>query len=71
MAVKMQKKKEDINTPKKNETMIEVTTRDEVLERINHYLGNKALNIDNDDYCYVKCVGYHLEIGRARIVLEE
>ena len=69
--VKTIKKKEEIEAPETDETMIEVITRDSVLERINHYLGNKALNLKDDDYCYVKCHGNHLVIGRARIVLEE
>ena len=45
--------------------------RDQVPDRITAYLSNAPLNIGRNDYCYVKIVGNHLEIGRAKIVLEE
>jgi hypothetical protein len=44
---------------------------DQVLERINSYLSDAPLHIGRDEYCYVKIVKNHLEIGRAKIVLEE
>ena len=44
---------------------------DQVLNRVNTYLSHAPLNIGKDDYCYVKIVSNHLEIGRARIILEE
>jgi hypothetical protein len=45
--------------------------RDQVLDRITAYLSDAPLNIGRNDYCYVKVVKNHLEIGRAKIVLEE
>jgi hypothetical protein len=45
--------------------------RDQVLDRITAYLSDAPLNIGRNDYCYVKIVKNHLEIGRAKIVLEE
>jgi hypothetical protein len=45
--------------------------RDQVLDRITAYLSDAPLNIGRNDYCYVRIVGNHLEIGRAKIVLEE
>lgn len=45
--------------------------REQLVDRIYTYLGNAPLNIGKDDYCYVKIVGNHLEIGRAKIQLEE
>ena len=45
--------------------------RDQVVDRITAYLSDSPLNIKRDEYCYVKIVGNHLEIGRAKIVLEE
>ena len=44
---------------------------EQLVDRIYTYLNNAPLNIGKDDYCYVKIVGNHLEIGRAKIVLEE
>ena len=44
---------------------------DQVLDRIYHYLSHEPLNIGKNDYCYIKIVGNHLEIGRAKIQLEE
>ena len=44
---------------------------DKVLNRINAYLSAPPLNIEKDDYCYVRVVRNHLEIGRAKIELEE
>jgi hypothetical protein len=45
--------------------------RDQVLDQITAYLSDAPLNIGKDEYCYVKIVKNHLEIGRAKIVLEE
>ena len=45
--------------------------RDQVLDQITAYLSNAPLNIGRDDYCYIKVVKNHLEIGRAKIVIEE
>jgi hypothetical protein len=46
-------------------------THDQLINRLNTYLGDEPLNIGNKDYCYVKIIRNHLEIGRAKIVLEE
>jgi len=45
--------------------------RDQVLDQITAYLSSPPLNIGRDDYCYIKVVKNHLEIGRAKIVIEE
>lgn len=45
--------------------------RDQVPDKITAYLSDSPLNIGRDDYCYVKIVKNHLEIGRAKISLEE
>ncbi len=44
---------------------------EQVLNRINSYLSAAPLNIGRNEYCYIKIVRNHLEIGRAKIVLEE
>lgn len=44
---------------------------DQVYNRIDDYLHNAPLNIKKNDYCYIKIVKNHLEIGRAKIVLQE
>jgi hypothetical protein len=45
--------------------------RDQLLDKITDYLSDEPLNLGKGDYCYVKIVGNHLEIGRAKIQLEE
>lgn len=54
-----------------DEDVTDLVQRDQVVNRINAYLNDAPLNIGKDDYCYVKIVGNHLEIGRAKIVLVE
>ncbi|PNX53684.1 MAG: hypothetical protein BV458_03245 [Thermoplasmata archaeon M9B2D] len=49
----------------------EIVPRDHVVLKLDSYLSETGLNIKKNDYCYVKIVGNHLEIGRAKIVLEE
>jgi len=49
----------------------EILTRDMLDERLNSLAGAEGLNIGDDEYCYIKIVGNHLVVGRARIVLEE
>ena len=49
----------------------DLVTRDQILDRITAYLSNEPLNIGRNDYCYVKIVRNHLEIGRAKIILDE
>jgi hypothetical protein len=61
-------KTEDIEL---NKGITDLVTHDQFLERLNRYLGDEPLNIGNKDYCYVKIVSNHLEIGRAKIQLEE
>ncbi len=55
----------------KNGTACDITPRSDLINRINEYLGGDGLNLQKNDYCYVKIVGNHLEIGRAKIILEE
>jgi hypothetical protein len=54
-----------------NETVTDIVTRDNIAERINSYLSDEPLFIGKDDYCYIRIVGNHLEIGRAKITLVE
>ncbi len=56
-----------IQGAKKNE----ILPLDMVEERLNSLTGDEGLNIGDDEYCYVKVVGNHLVVGRAKIVLEE
>jgi len=44
---------------------------DQVFNRIDAYLHDAPLYMGKGDYCYVKIVKNHLEIGRAKIVLED
>ena len=59
----------------KNQDMDQVFTdlipRDILVDRLNSYLNDDPLNIGENDYCYIRIVGNHLEIGRAKITLEE
>ena len=54
-----------------NQTFTDLVPRDDLVERINLYLGEEGLNLEKNDYCYIKIVGNHLEVGRAKIILEE
>jgi hypothetical protein len=67
----MHMKTQEIENIETNETITDLVSRDQIVERINSYLRNEPLNIENDDYCYIKIVGNHLEIGRAKITLVE
>ena len=49
----------------------DIVTRDMLLDSINSFLGDDPLNLKDDDYCYIRIVGNHLEIGRAKVVMEE
>jgi len=62
---------EVIENHEMNGTITDIITGDNVLERINSYLSSEPLNIRKDDYCYIRIVGNHLEIGRAKIDLVE
>ncbi|MFA5101585.1 MAG: hypothetical protein WC525_00375 [Candidatus Thermoplasmatota archaeon] len=55
----------------KTETITDIVPSDNIVDKINFYLGEEGLNVGKDEYCYIKMVGNHLEIGRAKIVLEE
>lgn len=64
--------KTDIVEPREmNKSITDLVTRDQINERLNDYLNEEPLNIGKDEYCYVKIVRNHLEIGRAKIILEE
>lgn len=54
-----------------NKSYIDVVPRDHVARKLDSYLSEKGLNIKKNEYCYTKIVGNHLEIGRAKIVLDE
>jgi hypothetical protein len=49
----------------------DIVTRDTLLDSINSFLGDDPLNIKDGEYCYIRIVGNHLEIGRAKVVMEE
>jgi hypothetical protein len=49
----------------------DLVTRDQLFDRINDYLNDEPLKIGDGDYYYTRIVGNHLEIGRAKIHLEE
>jgi hypothetical protein len=49
----------------------EILTRDMLDDRIYSLIGDEGLNIGDDEFCYIKIVGNHLVVGRARIILEE
>lgn len=54
-----------------NAGITDLVTRDQIVDRINAYLSDGPLNIGKDEYCYVKIVRNHLEIGRAKVILDE
>jgi len=64
-------KTEVIENHEMNEAFTDIIPRDNIVERINSYLSDETLNITKDDYCYIRIVKNHLEIGRAKIVLVE
>lgn len=64
-------KTEQIENHEIKETITDFGPRDNIVDRITSYLNDEPLNIGKDDYCYIRVVGNHLEIGRAKIVLEE
>ena len=49
----------------------DIVTREMLIDRINSYLGEEPLNMGDGDFCYIRVIGNHLEIGRAKVVLEE
>jgi hypothetical protein len=54
-----------------NKSYIDVVLRDHVARKLESYLSEKGLNIKKNEYCYTKIVGNHLEIGRAKRILDE
>ena len=40
-------------------------------DRIITLIGEEGLNIGNGEYYYIKTVGNHLVVGRAKIILED
>ena len=60
-----------IETNEMNKSFTDLVTRDQLIDRLNTYLSDEPLNIGKGEYCYVKVVRNHLEIGRAKIILEE
>jgi hypothetical protein len=54
-----------------NKIITNLLKHDQTINRINAYLRDAPLNIGKDDYWNVKIVGNHLEIGRAKIILED
>ena len=54
-----------------NKGITDLVTRDQVANRIIAYLRDAPLNIGSDEYCYVKIVRNHLEIGRVKIILDK
>jgi hypothetical protein len=58
-------------THEMNKSFTDLVTRDQLFDRLNTYLGDEPLNIRVGEYCYVKVVRNHLEIGRAKIILDE
>jgi len=67
----MDMKTEVIENHEMNEAITDIVPRDQILDSITSYLSHEPLNIGKDDYCYVRIVGNHLELGRAKIVLVE
>jgi hypothetical protein len=49
----------------------DIVTRDMLVDSINSYLSEDPLNIKDGDFCYIRVVGNHLEIGRAKVVMDE
>lgn len=64
-------KTQEIENQEMNELITDIGPRDSIIEKIQIYLTEEPLNIRKDEYCYMKIVGNHLEVGRAKIVLEE
>jgi hypothetical protein len=67
----MQMKTDMIENHERNKDITDLVTRNQLFDRLNAYLNDEPLNIGTGEYCYVKIVGNHLEIGRAKIVLDE
>lgn len=64
-------KPETDQSNKINPDFTDIIPREHLIQKINAYLTEEGLNIAKDDYCYLKIVGNHIEVGRAKIILEE
>jgi len=49
----------------------EIITREMLSERISSLMGEEGLNIADGEYFYIKTVGNHIVVGRAKIILED
>ncbi len=49
----------------------EIVTREMLSDRISSLMGEEGLNIADGEYYYIKTVGNHIVVGRAKIVLED
>jgi hypothetical protein len=49
----------------------EIITRDMLSERISSMMSEEGLNIADGEYFYIKTVGNHIVVGRAKIIIEE
>ena len=49
----------------------EIISREMLNDRITTLIGEEGLNIGNGEYYYIKTVGNHLVVGRAKIILED
>lgn len=67
----MHMKSEQNDNTKINPDFTDIIPREQLIQKINSYLTEEGLNIAKDDYCYLKIVGNHIEVGRAKIILEE
>jgi hypothetical protein len=67
----MDMKTDVIETHEMKRGTTDLVSCDQIIDRIYYYLSHEPLNIGKNDYCYIKIVGNHLEIGRAKIILDE
>lgn len=67
----MQMKTDVIENHELEKSFTDLVTRDQLIDRLNTYLSEPPINIGKGDYCYIKIVRNHLDIGRAKIMLEE
>ena len=59
-----------IETHEMRKGTTDLVSRDQLIDRINDYLNNEQSKTGNGDY-YMRIIGSHLEIGRAKTLLEE
>jgi hypothetical protein len=65
----MDMKTEETENQEMNVSITDVVPRDQIVDRINAYLSDEILKIGKNDYCYIRIVGNHLEIGRVKIYM--